>query len=110
MKTWNEIKNKVKDISGVENPENWTYYQENGVYYPVSENKETYYLIFNDDVADIWGRSNTPEEFIQNCERDMESYSTFKFIEGKTKSIDFAEKIEGLSYSVITQEDYEKIN
>ena len=37
LQTWESVKNRVHDISGVENPENWMYENVNGIFYPCQE-------------------------------------------------------------------------
>jgi len=38
--TWDEAKNKVHDASGVKKPEDWLWYNFNGVYYPLPIDKK----------------------------------------------------------------------
>ena len=33
--TWEQVKNKVHDASGVKNPAEWLWYNFNGIYYPL---------------------------------------------------------------------------
>jgi hypothetical protein len=37
LRSWESVKDRVHDISGIENPENWLYESKDGIFYPVED-------------------------------------------------------------------------
>jgi len=108
MKTWNEVKTQQHDISGIENPENWTYYEKNGIYYPQEEMKVTYYL-FGEDACREFEEEGI-DSVVERYEDNDLTYETFKFIDGVTNSASLIESYDGWNgYAILTQEEYEKL-
>jgi len=59
MKTWNEVKTRQHDISGIENPGNWLFEEKNGIWYPSKE-------------IDLFEH---PDQLPENLQKLLEKYS-----------------------------------
>lgn len=59
LQTWESVKNRVHDISGIENPQNWLYENRNGIFYPIKVNDNDVDKMFDELDPDM-----TDEELV----------------------------------------------
>lgn len=68
----------------------------------------TYYIFGEDAVREI--NEGGLEQLLQNIEEYVISYGLFAFEEGKTRSVDFAEAMQGWNdYAIISKEEHDQL-
>ena len=65
LRTWETVKGRVHDVSGIDNPENWLYESRGGIYYPVEDLGDD--IIDSEEIKQL----SDYERLVENHDPDM---------------------------------------